>query len=139
MKSLYIIAFLALSLNIYAQENKKATENQEQKIEYYKESKEFEAKMMQQAKENEAKKASTTLVSEEGLPVKQQAGNAEAGNSNSGKMVPGNASLEEILASIPGRKERRSQVKSTPSAPTNGVVMTADMTVYDIIKTIPKN
>ncbi|MFC3159861.1 hypothetical protein ACFOEQ_16440 [Chryseobacterium arachidis] len=42
MKSLYIIAFLALSVNIYAQQDKKVSEVQE--ADNYKESKEFEAK-----------------------------------------------------------------------------------------------
>ncbi|WP_312076897.1 hypothetical protein [Chryseobacterium sp.] len=54
-------------------------------------------------------------------------------------MVPGDASLEEILASIPGRKARGSQTKAFPASSSNGVIMTANMTIYDIKKTIPKN
>lgn len=139
MKSLYIIAFLALSLNIYAQENRKSDEKSVQEVAYYKESKEFEAKMMQQAKENQNKKPSTVLASEQGLSEKKQPLQAEADKSNSSKLVPSNASLEEILASIPGRKARGSQVKAVPESSSNGVIMTADMTIYDIKKTIPKN
>lgn len=138
MKSLYIIAFLALSLNIYAQENKKSGENLTQEAESYKESKAFEAKMMQEAKDNQNKKPSVTLASEQGLSEKQKSAPTETVQNNSGKMVPGDASLEEILASIPGRNARRSEAKSTSASSSNGVVMTAEMTVYDIKKTIPK-
>ncbi|WP_262150504.1 hypothetical protein [Chryseobacterium foetidum] len=138
MKSLYIIAFLALGLNIYAQENKKSGENLTQEAESYKESKAFEAKMMQEAKDNQNKKPSVTLASEQGLSEKQKSAPTETVQNNSGKMVPGDASLEEILASIPGRKARRSEFKSTSASSSNGVVMTAEMTVYDIKKTIPK-
>lgn len=139
MKSLYIIAFLALSLNIYAQENKKSNENLTQEAESYKESKAFEAKMMQEAKENQNKKPSTVLASEQGLSEKKQPSQPETDKGNSGKLVPGDASLEEILASIPRRKARKSEVKNVSSKASNGVAMTADMTVYDIKKTIPKN
>lgn len=139
MKSLYIMAFLALSLNIYAQENKKSGENLTQEAESYKESKAFEAKMMQEAKDNQNKKPSLTLASEQGLSEKQKSAPTETVQNNSGKMVPGDASLEEILASIPGRNARRSESKSTSASSSNGVVMTAEMTVYDIKKTIPKN
>lgn len=138
MKSLYIIAFLALSLNIYAQENKKTNENLTQEAESYKESKAFEAKMMQEAKENQNKKPSTVLASEQGLSEKKQSSQPEGDKSNSGKLVPGDAGLEEILASIPGRNARRSEVKGTSASSSNGVLMTAEMTVYDIKKTIPK-
>lgn len=133
------MAFLALSLNIYAQENKKSGENLTQEAESYKESKAFEAKMMQEAKDNQNKKPSLTLASEQGLSEKQKSAPTETVQNNSGKMVPGDASLEEILASIPGRNARRSESKSTSASSSNGVVMTAEMTVYDIKKTIPKN
>jgi hypothetical protein len=74
MKSLYIIAFLALSANIYAQQDKKVSETQE--APNYKESKEFEARMMKEAQERAAQKPSTTtLASEQGLEAKKQKNN----------------------------------------------------------------
>ncbi|WP_312076898.1 hypothetical protein [Chryseobacterium sp.] len=85
MKSLYIIAFLALSLNIYAQENKKSNENLTQEADSYKESKAFESKMMQEAKENQNKKPSTILASEQGLSEKNSPHSLKQK-----KVIPGN-------------------------------------------------
>jgi hypothetical protein len=137
MKSLYIIAFLALSVNIYAQENKKAPETQVQEAPNYKESKEFEAKMMKEAQERAAKKPSTTLVSEQGLDVKKQETKPEKSN-NTGKLLPNTASFEDILATIPGRKPHKAG-SSKINNNTQGLVNNADLTLQDIKKTIPKN
>ncbi|WP_027381085.1 hypothetical protein [Chryseobacterium daeguense] len=134
MKSLYIIAFLALSINIYAQENKRASETQE--APNYKESKEFEARMMKDAEERAAQKPSTTLVSEQGLDLKQAPKQTTA--NNSGKTIPGSASLDEIRATIPGRQARKvSPAKHSNSV--QGLMSTPDLTISDIKKTIPKN
>ncbi|KQS90227.1 hypothetical protein [Chryseobacterium sp. Leaf394] len=139
MKSLYIIPFLALSLNIYAQENKKSTENLTQEAESYKESKTFESKMMQEAKENQSKKPLVELASEQGLAEKQKNIKAETPKDNSGKLLPNTASLEEVLAAMPGRKVTKAKQANTAKTETKGFVLTPEMTVYDIKKTIPKN
>lgn len=71
MKPLYITFFLALGVHAYAQETRKASENEIQEAVNYKEAKEFEAKMMKEAQQGATEKASAArLVSEEGLPVK---------------------------------------------------------------------
>ncbi|MDQ0592366.1 DNA uptake protein ComE-like DNA-binding protein [Chryseobacterium ginsenosidimutans] len=138
MKSLYIIAFLALSVNIYAQENKKAPETQAQEAPNYKESKEFEAKMMKEAQERAAKKPSNvTLASEQGLEVKQQTATKQEKPNNTGKMLPNTASNEEFLASIPGRSPRKVSIPKSTSSNVQGLPSTA--TLAEIKKTIPKN
>ncbi|WP_415324942.1 hypothetical protein [Chryseobacterium sp. MMS23-Vi53] len=142
MKSLYIIAFLALSLNIYAQQDKKVSETKDvQEAANYKESKEFEAKMMKEAQDRAAQKPSTvTLASEQGLEVKKQAPKETTNSNNSGKLLPNTASLDEIRSSIPGRKSAsRATAVSNNRANTQGLVATPDLTIQDIKKTIPKN
>jgi hypothetical protein len=138
MKSLYIIALLALSVNIYAQQDKKATETQD--APNYTESKEFEAKMMKEAQERSAQKtAVTTLASEQGLEVKKQQPPKQTANSNSGKLLTSNATTEEFLASIPGRKSQKPAVSNAPSNNTKGLLPSPNLTLEDIKKTIPKN
>jgi len=137
MKSLYIIAFLTLSLNIYAQQNKEASEIQE--APNYKESKELEAKMMKEAQERSLQKpASITLASEQGLEVKKQPTKQETAN-NSGKLIPNNASLDEILATIPGRPTRKTNISRNINSNPKGLVSSPNLTLEDIKKTIPKN
>ncbi|SIQ13020.1 hypothetical protein SAMN05880574_10657 [Chryseobacterium sp. RU37D] len=135
MKSLYIIAFLALSVNIYAQQDKKVSETQQ--VPYYKESKDFEAKMMKESQDRASKTLSNTLPSEQGLEAKKQAPKQEAAN-NSGKLLPNTASIEEIKASIPGRQPHKASISKKRSN-TQGLLSTPELTVYDIKKTIPKN
>ncbi|GAA5091058.1 hypothetical protein GCM10023210_17950 [Chryseobacterium ginsengisoli] len=141
MKSLYIIAFLALSLNIYAQENKKVSETQTQEAASYKESKEFEAKMMKQAQERAAQKPPTTIVlaSDQGLEVKKQAPKQESSSNNSGKLLANTASMDEVLASVPGRKSQKSAAVSNGRSNTQGLLPSSNLTIQDIKKTIPKN
>lgn len=71
MKPLYITFFLALGVHAYAQETRKASENNIQEAVNYKEAKEFEATMMKEAQQRAAETPSAArLASEEGLPVK---------------------------------------------------------------------
>jgi hypothetical protein len=138
MKSLYIIAFLALSANIYAQQDKKVSETQE--APNYKESKEFEARMMKEAQERAAEKPSTTtLASEQGLEVTKQEAPKQETAANSGKLLPNTASFEEFLATIPGRQARKANHSKSTNTNTQGLLSTPELTVYDIKKTIPKN
>lgn len=138
MKSLYIIAFLALSLNIYAQENKKTSETQAQEASNYKESKEFEARMMKEAQERAAKKPSTvTLASDQGLEVKQLTATKPEKSNNTGKTLSNAASNEEFLASIPGRQSRKANNTQIQKSTVQGLPNTA--TLAEIKKTIPKN
>lgn len=140
MKSLYIIAFLALSLNIYAQENKKTTETQTQEAVSYKESKEFEAKMMKEAQDKAAQKPSNIkFASEEGLIAKQQQTPKQEESKSSGKLISSTPSIEEIQASIPGRKARQATVSNTVNNNSQGLLSRPGLTIYDIKKTIPKN
>jgi len=139
MKSLYITAFLALSLNIYAQESKNNHESKVQEAESYKESKAFEAKMMQEAKENQNKKSSTVLASEQGLSEKEKNVKPETPKDNSGKLLPNTAAFDEVLATIPVRKAAKSFQPNTAKNENKGVLFTPGMTIYDIKKTIPKN
>lgn len=135
MKSLYIISFLALSINIYAQQDK-ISEIQE--APYYKESKELEAKMMKEAQEKALQKPpAITLTSEQGLEVKKQPPKQETTN-NSGKLLPNTASLEEILAAIPGRQTRKVIIPRNTNN-IKGLVSSPNLTLEDIKKTIPKN
>ncbi|SEW42310.1 hypothetical protein SAMN05421841_2939 [Chryseobacterium wanjuense] len=136
MKSLYIIAFLALSVNIYAQQDKKVSETQE--AANFKESKEFEAKMMKEAQDRAKQTPSTTLPSEQGLEVKKQAPKQEVGN-NSGKLLPNTASLDEIRATIPGRQPHKATNSRNTNNNVQGLLSTPELTIYDIKKTIPKN
>jgi hypothetical protein len=71
MKLLYITFFLALGVHAYAQETRKASENEIQEAINYKAAKEFEATMMKEAQQRAAETPSAArLASEEGLPVK---------------------------------------------------------------------
>ncbi len=142
MKSLYIIAFLVVSINMYAQQDKKVSETKEnvQEAANYKESKEFEAKMMKEAQERTAQKPSTvTLVSEQGLEVKQKQVPKQEASTNSGKLLPNTASLDEILATVPGRKSRKTTISKNTQSTTQGLVSTPELTIQDIKRTIPKN
>ncbi|MGI9651106.1 hypothetical protein [Chryseobacterium sp. RLHN22] len=135
MKSLYIIALFTLSINAYAQDSKQKTELQE--AVYLKESKEFEAKMMKEAEARSAEKRSTTLASEQGLEVKNKSSQTQSEVNNSGKLLPNTVSLQEVLASIPGRQPRRNSVTSNVKPNVAGIPNTA--TLEEIKKTIPKN
>ncbi|MCS3867327.1 hypothetical protein J3D55_000243 [Chryseobacterium ginsenosidimutans] len=138
MKSLYIIAFLALSLNIYAQENKKVSELEDQ-AQVVKQAKENEAQMAKLSLENAPqKKASTGLASDQGLEVKNKETKTQpvVAAANSGKLLPNTATIEEIKASIPNRKAANHAAK-TSSSTVQGLPSTA--TLAEIKKTIPKN
>jgi len=132
MKTLYITAFFLLSFNIYAQENNNS--EQQDQIEHIKKSKEFETKMMKEAQERLSEKKSAPLASEEGLEVTQQ--QQTQSSANSGKLLPNTASLEEVLASIPGRQSRKNKITSEKSTVV-GIPNTA--TLEEIKKSIPKN
>lgn len=137
MKSVYIISFLALSINMYAQQEKTVPEIQE--APYYKESKELEAKMMKEAQDKALQKpASVTLTSEQGLEVKKQPAKQETANV-SGKLLPNTTSFEEILATIPGRQARKTNITRNTNNNIKGLVSSPDLTLQDIKKTIPKN
>lgn len=139
MKLLYIIAFLSLSISIYAQESKKAPE-QEDQTKILRQAKESEAKRQKEAQYMAEKYANqTSLVSEQGLETKSQhAKPSQASNNNSGKLLPNTASFEEMLATIPNRqtKNKASNSKNT-NPPVKGLPNTA--TLEEIKKTIPKN
>jgi len=135
MKSLYIIALFTLSVNVYAQDSKQKTELQE--ASHIKESKEFEAKMMKEAEVRSTEKRSTTLASEQGLDAKNKPSQTQSAVNNSGKLLPNTASLEEILATIPGRESRKSRVTTNTKSTVAGIPNTA--TLEEIKKTIPKN
>ncbi|KMQ69846.1 hypothetical protein ACM39_02050 [Chryseobacterium sp. FH2] len=138
MKSLYIITFLALSLNIYAQENKKVSEAQVQEDLSFKQSKEFETKMLKEAKDRAEKKTTpTTLVSDQGLEVKKQEPKTQVSTSNSGKLLENTATLEEIKSTIPNRQAANHTVNSRNTNNIQGLPNTA--TLDEIKKTIPKN
>lgn len=138
MKSLYIIAFLALSVNIYAQQDKKVSETQE--AVNYKQSKEFETRMMKEAQDKMAQKPSSVkLASEQGLEVKPQQTAKQETATSSGKLLTNAASTEEILASIPGRKSRKAAISNTANNKTQGLLPSPNLTLEDIKKTIPKN
>ena len=140
MKSLYIIAFLALSVQIYAQENRKTSEVQTQEAASYKESKEFETKMMKEAQEKAAQKPSNIkLASEEGLLVKEQQTPKQETAKSSGKLISSPSNIEEIQASIPGRKARQATISTVTDNNAQGLLARPGLTIYDIKKTIPKH
>lgn len=137
MKTLYITALLTLSISIYAQENKKVSPTQEDMAMDIKQSKDFEAKMMKEAKERAEKKTTPTpLVSDQGLEVKKQESKPTvAAPNNTGKLLPNTASLQEILATIPNRQSKQ----ANNSRNTNNVVgLPNTATLEEIKKTIPK-
>lgn len=137
MKSLYIITFLALSFNMYAQENKKLQETEDQ-AQVLKQAKDNEAQMKKLSLENTPQqKVSTGLASDQGLEVKNKETKAQPSKSteSSGKLLPDTASIEEIKAAIPGRTPRNHV--NVKSAKVQGLPNTA--TLAEIKKTIPKN
>lgn len=141
MKSLYIIAFLALSMSIYAQENKKSMEREDQAQEV-KQLREREAQLTKSSQENAPKKQSaTTLASEQGLEVKKQETKPQASQSNSqsGKLLPNTASLAEIKASIPNRQASHNSTVNSRNTNSNVVGLPNTATLEEIKKTIPKN
>ncbi|MCT2563374.1 hypothetical protein [Chryseobacterium herbae] len=137
MKSLYIIAFLALSASVYAQENKKAAEPEDQ-AQVVKQLRDQEAQVAKSAQENAPKKQTvTTLASEQGLEVKKQETKPQAAPSNnSGKLLPNTASLAEIKASISNRQASH-PISNNTNKNVQGLPNTA--TLEEIKKTIPKN
>ncbi|MEY8758352.1 hypothetical protein [Chryseobacterium tongliaoense] len=137
MKTLYITALLTLSISIYAQENKKVSLTQEEMALDIKQSKDFEAKMLKEAKERAEKKtAPTPLVSDQGLEVKKQESKTAVASNNSGKLLPNTASLEEILATIPNRQSKKANNSRNTNNNVVGLPNTA--TLEEIKKTIPK-
>jgi len=138
MKSLYIIAFSALSITIYAQENKKAPELEDQ-AQVVKQLREHEAQAGKIAQESTPKKqTATVLASDQGLEVKKQDTKIKAAPSaaGSGKLLPNTASLAELKASIPNRQASNTISKGTNNS-VQGLPNTA--TLSEIKKTIPKN
>lgn len=136
MKSLYIIAFSALSMQIYAQQDKKNPEVQE--AAYYKESKAFEARMMKEAKEQTSQKSSAAvLVSEQGLDTGKPVAKQEPPKSNGGKRLPNTASFEEIMASVPGRNAAKVSTASGDPVRTGRLKSTPNLSIREIRKTIP--
>lgn len=141
MKSLYIITFLALSINMYAQENKKAPQPEDQ-TQVVKQLREHEAQSVKVAQENAPRKqAATALASDQGLEVKKQDTKAPASdsNNNSGKLLPNTASIAEIKASIPNRQASRSTTANSRNTNSNVLGLPNTATLEEIKKTIPKN
>lgn len=138
MKTAYIIPLLFLSIVIYGQETKQAApvEDQTQALKHIKE---HEAKLIQEAKENEGKKTEPTgLPSDKGPEAKKQEQKSKAANENSGKLLPNTATLEEIKRTIPNRQTSRSAANSkNTNTYVTGLPNTA--TLEEIKKTIPKN
>ena len=136
MKSLYIIPFLLLSVTFYAQENKSAEPQDQEKV--LKDAKAFEQKMQKESELTSPKKEKqTTLASEQGLEVKEQGEKVQNQSNNQGKLLPNTASFEEILALIPGRQNARKAKVSSNNSKVQGLPSTA--TLAEIKKTIPKN
>ncbi|PQA94580.1 hypothetical protein B0A69_08950 [Chryseobacterium shigense] len=138
MKSLYTIIFLAVSISIYAQENKNAPQPEDQ-AQVVRQLREHEAQLAKVSQENTPKKQSATpLASDQGLEVKKQDNTTAASPSsnNSGKLLPNTATIAEIKASIPNRQASQSISKNTNNS-IQGLPNTA--TLEEIKKTIPKN
>ena len=141
MKSLYIIVFLALGVSIYAQENKKAAESEDQ-AQVVKQFREREAQLAKASQENAPKKQNvTTLASEQGLEVKKQDVKAQSSNLNntSGQLLPNTATLDEMKASIPNRQGSRTSTANSRNTNRNVVGLPNTATLEEIKKTIPKN
>jgi len=139
MKSLYIIALFTLSISVHAQSKITPESNDQDQTSVLRQAKEFEARMLKEAREKAAKKVpSTGLVSDHGIEAKQQEAKPQPSRASSGKLLPNTATLEEILATIPNRQNSRkaSNSKNT-SNPVAGLPNTA--TLEEIKKTIPKN
>ncbi|MGE8535264.1 hypothetical protein KYG33_15350 [Chryseobacterium sp. D764] len=139
MKIAYIIPLLFLSSIIYAQENKKAAPIEEDQTLVVKQAQEQQAKLMQEAKENNEKKTvNSGLVTDHGLEVKKQDSKPKAAADNSGKLLPNTASLEDLKKTIPNRQASHNTINSRNTKMTvTGLPNTA--TLEDIKKTIPKN
>jgi len=141
MKSLYIIVFIALGVSIYAQENKKAAESEDQ-AQVVKQFREREAQLAKASQENAPKKQNvTTLASEQGLEVKKQDVKAQSSNLNntSGQLLPNTATLDEMKASIPNRQGSRANTVNSRNTNRNVVGLPNTATLEEIKKTIPKN
>lgn len=141
MKSLYTIAFLALSIGLSAQENKKAQEPEDQS-QVVKQLREREAQMAKASQETTPQQSSTALASDQGLEVKKKDTKAQALNSagDSGKKLPNTATLAEIKASIPNRQASQSTAGSkNTNKNVTGLLSTPGLTLEEIKKTIPKN
>ncbi|AKK72636.1 hypothetical protein OK18_08385 [Chryseobacterium gallinarum] len=135
MKTAYIIPLLFLGSLIYAQENKQTVpvEDQTQAV---KQAKELQTKLMQEASEN-TETTKTGLASDHGLEVKKQTQSPKA-STNSGKLLPNTATLEEIKKTIPNRQANHNTVNSrNTNSNVTGLSNTA--TLEEIKKTIPKN
>ncbi|MCU7617636.1 hypothetical protein NZ698_10545 [Chryseobacterium sp. PBS4-4] len=133
MKTLYIIPLLLLSVTFYAQEKKSAELQDQEQI--LKDAKKFEKEIQKQTEAKSPKKENV-LASEQGQEIKKEAQTVQKENSQ-GKLLPNTASFEEVLASIPNRKNSRKAIVSSSSTKVQGLPNTA--TLEEIKKTIPKN
>ncbi|WP_374463129.1 hypothetical protein [Chryseobacterium sp.] len=138
MKIAYIIPLLFLSTIIYAQENKKVAPKEEDQTLVVKQAQEQQAKLMQEAKENNEKTTlNTGLPSDHGLAVKKQDSKPKASSGNSENLLPNTASLEDIKKTIPNRQAYHNINSRNTKATVTGLPNTA--TLEEIKKTIPKN
>ena len=113
MKALYITLLLVAGIKITAQENRKTENSQTQEIASYKETKAFEAKMMIESKERATHKpVALKLASEEGLATKPQQTPKKGTVQNQGNLITDAKNIEQILASIPGRKNQSRTVSN---------------------------
>ncbi|MCY0976004.1 hypothetical protein PGH12_13045 [Chryseobacterium wangxinyae] len=136
MKSLYIIPFLLLSVAFYAQE-KKTPELQDQE-QVLRDAKAFEQKMQKPNNAYSVKKEKpNVLASEENLKISEQSVKTENQSIDKGKLLPNTANLDEVLASIPNRKNSRKANISPNNTKIQGLPNTA--TLEEIKKTIPKD
>lgn len=136
MKTAYIIPLLFLGSLIYAQENKQTVPVEDQ-TQALKQAKELQTKLMQEALENTETTIQTGLASDHGLEVKKQTQSPKA-STNSGKLLPNTATLEEIKKTIPNRQANHNTVNSrNTNSNVTGLPNTA--TLEEIKKTIPKN
>ncbi|MCY0969105.1 hypothetical protein [Chryseobacterium wangxinyae] len=136
MKSLYIIPFLLLSVAFYAQE-KKTPELQDQE-QVLKDAKASEQKMQKPNNAYSVKKEKpNVLASEENLKISEQSVKTENQSIDKGKLLPNTANLDEVLASIPNRKNSRKANISPNNTKIQGLPNTA--TLEEIKKTIPKD
>lgn len=141
MKSLYIIAFLTLSLSAYAQERTSSSEQLQDQEQIVKQAKEHQLQLMKSQEENTSvKQAPNTLVSEQGLKVNNQEAKAQnATNNTTGKLLPNTASFEEMLSTIPNRQKTRKTSIDSRNTNNNVVELPNTATLEEIKKTKPKN
>ncbi|WP_261510649.1 hypothetical protein [Chryseobacterium paludis] len=136
MKSIYITAFLLLSVSTYAQETK-TLETQDQTL-VLKNAKEHEAQLLKETQQSASKKpVQSGLASDQGLEVKKQDSKAKTPAGNSGKQLSNTATFDEVLATIPNRQSRKANNSRNTNIPVMGLPNTA--TLQEIKKTIPKN